>query len=117
MRYRPTSVEFLFIPGDPCAGPALKILRLVLEEGRWNTRLTVLVITDEEAAVRHRFHGSPTIRVDGVDIEGPSVLSEGYRLRCRVYHRHGELPGVPDGDVIRAALHTHPGLRRPAQAL
>lgn len=117
MRYHPASVEFLFSPGDPCAGRALKMLRLVLAEERSNARLTVLVITNEEAAVRHHFHGSPTIRVDGVDIEGPSVHREGYRLRCRIYQQHGELPGVPAGDVIRAALHTHPGLRRPAQAL
>jgi hypothetical protein len=115
MSCHPTTVEFLFSPGDPCAAPALRLLRNVLEELGCGGRVTVRVIADERAAVRHRFHGSPTIRIDGVDIEGPSVEREGYRLRCRIYESHGELPGVPDPQIIRAALQTHPGLRRPAR--
>lgn len=114
MAYRRISVEFLFSPGDPCAAQALKLLRTVLTEEGYDSRLIVRVIADQQSATRHRFHGSPTIRIDGVDIEGPSVEREGYRLRCRIYHRHGELPGTPDREIIRAALRTHPGLRRPA---
>ncbi len=112
---RQAGIEFLFTPADPCAGPALRLLRQVLAEEGCERPVTIRVIADEDEAVRHRFHGSPTILIDGVDIEGPSLDRDGYHLRCRVYHAHGELLGVPDASVIRTALRVHPAKRRPSQ--
>ncbi len=116
MYHGPLSVEFLFMPGCCCAGPALRALRQVLGEEHRDRLVRVTVINTEEEAIRKHFHGSPTVLIDGVDIEGPSMAREGHRLRCRVYRRHGECLGVPDADLIRAAIHTHPGLRRPSGA-
>lgn len=110
----PLSVEFLFMPGCCCAGHALRLLRQVLVEEHRDPRLRVSVINTEEEAMRNHFHGSPTILIDGVDIEGPSVARQGYYLRCRVYYSHGEYLGVPDAELIRSAIHTHPGLRQPS---
>lgn len=109
----PLKIEFLFTPGCPAAWPALRLLRRVLAEEQCEARVIVRAIVIHEAAIRVRFHGSPTIRVDGVDIEGPSIEREGYALRCRTYHPHGGQPGVPHPDTIRRALHTHPGKRHP----
>ncbi len=109
----PLKIEFLFIPGCPSAWPALRLLRKVLAEQHCEARVVVHAVTTHEAAIRNRFHGSPTIRIDGVDIEGPSVEREGYQLRCRTYHPHGGQLGVPHPDAIRHALHTHPGKRHP----
>lgn len=113
MGYEPLSVEFMFSPGCPCAGPALRLLRRVLAEEHCHPRLTVRVVISKEDAIRHRLFGSPTILMDGVDIEGPSAQRHGYRLTCRTYEGHGEYPGVPDADVIRRAIQVHPGKRRP----
>jgi hypothetical protein len=112
----PLSIEFLFIPGCCCAGPALRLLRGVLAQEHCDAPVTVRAITDEERAARYRFHGSPTILVDGVDLEGPAPDRDGYHLRCRVYAPHGECPGVPAAELIRAALYTHPGKRHPLWA-
>lgn len=109
------SIEFLFTPGDPGAGPALRLLRQVLAEEGCERAVTIRVIADEDEAVRHRFHGSPTILIDRVDIEGPSLDRDGYHLRCRFYHAHGESLGVPEARLIRTALHVHPAKRRPSQ--
>ncbi|MDA0184393.1 hypothetical protein OJ997_29080 [Solirubrobacter phytolaccae] len=61
-----------------------------------------LEIVSEEDAARERFPGSPTVRVDGVDLfpsdEPPS-------LTCRIYVLgDGRFSPVPDVDELRAAL-------------
>jgi hypothetical protein len=44
---------------------------------------------------RERFVGSPTIRVDGVDVQPP--VGEPFGLTCRVYHRRdGRVSPTPD---------------------
>ncbi len=109
----PLKIEFLFTPGCPSAWPALRLLRQVMGEEQCEARVIVRVITGHEEAIKARFHGSPTIRIDGVDIEGPSVERDGYHLRCRTYHPHGSHLCVPHPETIRQALYTHPGKRRP----
>jgi len=113
MCVRGLKIEFLFVPGCESAGPALRLLRQVLAQERCGAPVTVRIIQDEASAVRHRFHGSPTILIDGVDIERPPVNHDGYRLRCRTYFPHAGRPGVPPGELIRTALHIHPAKRRP----
>lgn len=107
------TIEFLFTPGCCCAGPALRLLRTVLAEEHCQTSVSVRAIADEEQAIRYHFHGSPTILIDGVDLEGPTLARDGYHPRCRTYHPHGECLGVPSADLIRTALCTHPGRRHP----
>lgn len=115
MYHEPLSVQFLFVPGCCCAAPALRLLRQVLAREHCEPRVRVRVIKTEEEGVQHHFHGSPTILIDGVDIEGPSVARLRSRLGCRVYYAHGECLGVPDVSLIRSAIRTHPGLRRPSR--
>lgn len=110
----PLNVEFLFMPGCCCAGPALRLLRQVLAQEQGEPHVRVRVIGAEEEAIRHHFHGSPTILINGVDIEGPSAVRHGYKLRCRSYYAHEKCPGVPDAALIRSGIHTHPGLGRPS---
>lgn len=113
---KPLTIAFLFTPGCCCAGPALRLLRRVLAEDHCESRVTVRAIADEERAMRYHFHGSPTILVDGVDLEGPALDRDGCHLRCRTYYPHGECLGVPTADLIWTALCTHPGKRRPLAA-
>ncbi len=54
-------------------------------------------------AAQERFVGSPTIRVDGVDVQPPS--EEPFGLTCRVYHRRdGRISPTPDPADVRDAL-------------
>jgi hypothetical protein len=58
--------------------------------------------TDAEAE-RESFPGSPTIRVDGVDVQPPGDVPIG--LSCRVYrHSDGRVSPLPDPEDVRAAL-------------
>ncbi len=55
-------------------------------------------------AEHESFVGSPTIRVDGADVQAP-LEAEPRGLSCRVYrHRDGRVSPLPDPDDLRAAL-------------
>lgn len=61
-------------------------------------------VADLEAAARLRFLGSPTIRVDGRDVEPGADERREFVLSCRVYRSEGGAAGHPDESWIRAAL-------------
>ena len=66
--------------------------------------LRSIEIDTDAAAEREGFVGSPTIRVDGHDIQPPSE-PEPPGLTCRVYHlRDGRISPLPDPDDIKEAL-------------
>lgn len=74
---------------------ARTLLRQVLKQKSLPIEVEEVEITDAEVAERYRFPGSPTIRVNGSDVD-PAFADEGdYSLRCRVYATDSGLTGVP----------------------
>ncbi len=71
-------------------------------EERTSVRL-VQVKTDDEAQ-RLRFLGSPTVRVDGTDVDPSAVGATTFGLQCRVYEHDGRLSGTPPREWIRVGL-------------
>lgn len=60
-------------------------------------------IETEGGAQEASFPGSPTIRIDGEDIQPPGDAPIG--LSCRVYRRRdGNISPLPDPTDVRAAL-------------
>ena len=67
--------------------------------------IVVREVQTEAKAAHERFVGSPTSRIDGVDIQPPS--GEPFGLTCRVYHRRdGRISPTPDPADVREALAT-----------
>lgn len=97
-------VELLFWEGCPSYPKALAELRTAMAElGLDPDDVVVREVNTDAQAGRERFVGSPTIRVDGVDI-GPTD-GEPYGLTCRVYHRRdGRVSPTPDPADLRDAL-------------
>jgi hypothetical protein len=61
------------------------------------------VRTDEEAEVL-RFPGSPTIRIDGRDVD-PAGANARPALTCRIYHLpDGRVSPVPTREQLEAAV-------------
>jgi hypothetical protein len=108
-------VELLFWEGCPSHPRALADLRAAMADlGLDPSTVTVREIDTHEQATQERFVGSPTIRIDGVDIQPPE--EEPCGLACRVYHRRdGRVSPTPDPadvrDALRAALTTRPTSR------
>ncbi len=67
-------------------------------------QVDMIPVTSETDAQSKRFIGSPTIRIDGVDVEGPEAEKRGYGFGCRVYTANGSIAGWPSIERIRQAL-------------
>jgi 8-oxo-dGTP pyrophosphatase MutT (NUDIX family) len=81
------------------------MLREAVEEAGLDPgSIEVREVDTEESAKREEFVGSPTIRVDGRDIQ-PPVNGEPTGLACRVYRRRdGRTSPLPDPEDLRDAL-------------
>ncbi len=66
--------------------------------------MRIIDATDPTVAASHRFPGSPTIRVDGVDIDPGFVDPGDYTPRCRLYQTSGGVARIAEPDWIEAAL-------------
>jgi len=98
-------VEFLWWEECPSWERALAQLREAMSElGLDPSAIEVIQIDTDEAARRREFVGSPTIRIDGRDVQPPRE-DEVAGLACRVYrHRDGRISPLPDPDDVRDAL-------------
>ena len=62
-------VELLYADGDPAAMPARQNLVEVLTEDAFETPIQMIAVSSEADALLLGMHGSPMIRIDGVDID------------------------------------------------
>ena len=95
----------LWWQGCPSWPRALEDLRAALAEaGLDPDEVEVTEITSELEAEEARFVGSPTIRIDGQDVQPPEA-DEPLGLTCRIYHlRDGRVSPTPDPADLREAL-------------
>jgi len=94
------TIELLFFDGCPSWQHAWKDLGDVLATSRIDASVRLRNIDDLPEDQRHGFAGSPTLRIDGRDLEGydgPPVHA------CRRYVRN-QGRGWPDPDDLRRAL-------------
>jgi hypothetical protein len=97
-------VELLFWAGCPSHPRALADLREALAAtGLDPDGVTVREVETDGDASREGFVGSPTIRIDGVDVQ--PLEDEPTGLTCRVYRRRdGRISPTPDPADLRDAL-------------
>ncbi len=67
-------------------------------------RCSCAEVEPAEAKVTERFLGSPTIRVDGPDVEPGAERREDIGLKCRLYRTHRRSSGLSQREVRRRAL-------------
>jgi hypothetical protein len=97
-------IEVLTFEGCPHAAPALVLVNRVVAESGLDATVRRIDIPNAEDAITYRFLGSPTIRVDGLDIEPGADHRTSYVLSCRVYRTSAGVGGVPDEAWLREAL-------------
>lgn len=97
-------VRLLSFEGCPSAAPADELLRRVLrEEGAPEAEIEKVEVPDAETARRYRFLGSPSVQIDGLDIE-ESRRADPPAFGCRIYRTEDGESGVPPEEMIRAAV-------------
>jgi hypothetical protein len=99
-------VEVLTYRGCPNRDAAIALAKRVCAQLGSTAELRVINIPDQQAAEQARFLGSPTIRVNGHDIQPGAEHQQEYVHACRLYHVGHSLRGLPDEEWLRQALRT-----------
>ena len=93
-------IEVLYWDGCPSHPEAIELLQTVLAERGVEVRE---VRTDSEAQAL-RFPGSPTIRVEGQDVDAAGAEARP-ALTCRIYHLADGRPSpIPSREQLEEAL-------------
>ncbi len=96
-------IEFLYWEDCPSHDEALARLRTVLREEGLDVPVQVVRVDTEAQAAGQQFLGSPTIRINGADIQPAGENRVG--LSCRVYHTDdGRVTPLPTAEMIRRAV-------------
>lgn len=93
-------VDILKFDDCPNVGPTVERVKHVAARLGVEIDLHLIHVASHEDALRERFLGSPTVRVDGVDIDPAASTRSDFSLSCRVYGREG----TPPEAMIAAAL-------------
>ena len=97
-------MEVLAFPGCPNRAAAIALVERVCAELAGNAEIQVRDICDQQAADQARSLGSPTIRVDGRDVEPGAENCVEYLHTCRLYQGEHSLRGLPEEAWLRQAL-------------
>lgn len=98
------NIQLLWFDGCPNHEAARQTLRSVLRDRRLDAGFEDIEASDPVVAGSYKFAGSPTIRVNGKDIE-PGFTDPGdYTPRCRLYLVDGAIQGSPPRGWLEKAL-------------
>src|SRR3954466_877037 len=103
MAVEPT-IEVLYFDGCPHHEPLLAQLRTLIAELQLDARIHRKRVDSVKAAKTQRFLGSPTVRINGHDVDPTAAQRTDYGLKCRLYTSDHGLRGAVPPQLIRTAL-------------
>jgi hypothetical protein len=97
-------IEVLYVQDCPHYPETLALVERVRAELGIEAQLRTTLIDDQTVADQARFPGSPTVRIDGHDVEPGSEPTTEYTVGCRLYRLEHRFAGQPEERWIREAL-------------
>ena len=107
-------IEVLFFEGCPSHDALLPRLRELLSAHGVPDPIELRRIEDEATAERERFLGSPTLRVNGEDVDPGAREREDFGLKCRLFATPAGLRGTPADEWVVSAIE-RAGRARPGE--
>jgi hypothetical protein len=92
-------IEVLYVPGCPNYEPTVERVERVLAHESLPEHVHSVPVCTNAKAMALGFPGSPTVRVNGRDVEPNAILVPG--LACRIYPNG---TGIPAEEIVRAAI-------------
>ncbi|MFX1256088.1 MAG: hypothetical protein ACFFCZ_31055 [Promethearchaeota archaeon] len=90
-------VELYYFDGCPNYNSAISNLKSALQERDISSKIEIIRVKSPEHAQELNFQGSPSIVIDGIDLErkdDPALFG------CRIYEIDGKLTGNPTRQFI-----------------
>jgi hypothetical protein len=98
-------VQVLFFEGCPNHAALVPRLRELLNAaGAEDTDIELVRVEDADAAERERFLGSPSIRIDGEDVEPGAQERTDFGFKCRLFATPEGPRGMPADEWVLHAL-------------
>jgi hypothetical protein len=97
-------IEVLYSNGCPCYPEAVAMVERVRDELGIEAEVRTVLVADQDAAEQARFPGSPTVRIDGHDVEPGADPPAEITLDCRLYRHPHRFVGQPREEWVRDAL-------------
>jgi hypothetical protein len=97
------NVEVLYVAECPSHKAAVKLVEDVLRVEGVAADVREVLVKDDKMARDLRFHGSPTIRIDGWDVAENPQKTEAFALSCRLYPESEQI-GLPPAEMVRRAV-------------
>jgi hypothetical protein len=92
-------IDILYFEGCPNHLPTLERINEILREEGSDAEVRVVLVPDALTAQTVKFLGSPTVRVNNIDIEPAALDRQDFGLMCRRYSG-----GIPSHELIRTAV-------------
>jgi hypothetical protein len=96
-------IDLLYFDGCPSWKNALDNLRVAFKEENIEAEINLVLVGNDEEAMKEKFLGSPSIRVNGIDMWPMSRQS--YFLSCRMYRTAEGMKGFPTVTMLREKIH------------
>ncbi len=97
-------IEVLYFDGCPHHLSTVERVKSVLQEEGFQPEVSQIRIADQSAAMALAFLGSPSVRVDGIDVEPDARCSRDFGITCRTYANAEQREGLPSSTLIRLAI-------------
>lgn len=85
-------IDILYFDGCPNHLPTTELVRDVVQTLGVDATIREVEVRDAEEAARLRFFGSPTVQVNGQDVDPGVRNREDFSFSCRMYGRAGSPP-------------------------
>lgn len=95
-------IDLFYFNGCPSWRIGLKNLKSALKREGMDAEISLVCLSDDAQAARMKFLGSPSFRVDGVELWPEQ--REYYNLSCRVYFTPSGMKGSPTVEMLQEKL-------------
>lgn len=98
-------IDILYFEGCPNHASTVERVHEIVRDLRADAVVREVEVKDAEDAARLRFFGSPTVQIDGEDIDPAVRGRQEYSFSCRMYGR----TGTPSRELLEHAVRARMG--------
>lgn len=97
-------IELLYFEDCPHWQSTLSLVESVVAELGIEAEIVLCNVQNQNDAITYRFLGSPSLRIDGHDLEEIDNSGVDFGVTCRVYKHDGGFSGIPSREIVMRRL-------------